>query len=293
MNSYILRGHAKDYSVRIFAADTKSLVEKTRTTHGSSPVATAALGRTLTAGSMMGTMMKGEKDKLTITLRGKGPIGNVVVVGNSKGIVKGYVSNPQIDLPLRPDGKLDVGGAIGTDGEIVVVKDLGMKEPYIGKYELVTGEVADDLTAYFAYSEQQPSAVALGVLIDTDCSVKAAGGFIVQIMPEANEDTISKLERNLNKIPSLSFMMGDGMTIEQIVEILMAEIPYEISDKIPVDFVCDCHRERIEQVLISLGKEELVRLRDEEDEKVEVVCHFCNEKYNFERHHLDEIIDSL
>lgn len=293
MNSYILRGHAKDYSVRIFAADTKSLVEKTRTTHGSSPVATAALGRTLTAGSMMGTMMKGEKDKLTITLRGKGPIGNVVVVGNSKGIVKGYVSNPQIDLPLRPDGKLDVGGAIGTDGEITVIKDLGMKEPYIGKYELVTGEVADDLTAYFAYSEQQPSAVALGVLIDTDCSVKAAGGFIVQIMPEANEDTISKLERNLNKIPSLSFMLGDGMTIEQIVEILMAEIPYEISDKIPVDFVCDCHRERIEQVLISLGKEELVRLRDEEDEKVEVVCHFCNEKYNFERHHLDEIIDSL
>lgn len=293
MNSYILRGHAKDYSVRIFAADTKSLVEKTRTTHGSSPVATAALGRTLTAGSMMGTMMKGEKDKLTITLRGKGPIGNVVVVGNSKGIVKGYVSNPQIDLPLRPDGKLDVGGAIGTEGEIVVVKDLGMKEPYIGKYELVTGEVADDLTAYFAYSEQQPSAVALGVLIDTDCSVKAAGGFIVQIMPEANEDTISKLERNLNKIPSLSFMLGDGMTIDQIVEILMAEIPYEISDKIPVDFVCDCHRERIEQVLISLGKEELVRLRDEEDEKVEVVCHFCNEKYNFERHHLDEIIDSL
>lgn len=293
MNSYILRGHAKDYSVRIFAADTKSLVEKTRTTHGSSPVATAALGRTLTAGSMMGTMMKGEKDKLTITLRGKGPIGNVVVVGNSKGIVKGYVSNPQIDIPLRPDGKLDVGGAIGTEGEIVVVKDLGMKEPYIGKYELVTGEVADDLTAYFAYSEQQPSAVALGVLIDTDCSVKAAGGFIVQIMPEANEDTISKLERNLNKIPSLSFMLGDGMTIDQIVEILMAEIPYEISDKIPVDFVCDCHRERIEQVLISLGKEELVRLRDEEDEKVEVVCHFCNEKYNFERHHLDEIIDSL
>lgn len=293
MNSYILRGHAKDYSVRIFAADTKSLVEKTRTTHGSSPVATAALGRALTAGSMMGVMMKGEQDKLTITLRGKGPIGNVVVVGNSKGIVKGYVSNPQIDLPLRADGKLDVGGAIGTDGEIVVVKDLGMKEPYVGKYELVTGEIAEDLAAYFAYSEQQPSAVALGVLIDTDCSVKAAGGFIIQIMPDSNEDTISKLERNLNKIPSLSFMLGDGMTIEQIVEILMAEIPYEISDKIPVDFVCDCHRERIEQVLISLGKEELMRLRDEEDEKVEVVCHFCNEKYNFERHHLDEIIDSL
>lgn len=293
MNSYILRGHAKDYSVRIFAADTKSLVEKTRTTHGSSPVATAALGRALTAGSMMGVMMKGEQDKLTITLRGKGPIGNVVVVGNSKGIVKGYVSNPQIDLPLRADGKLDVGGAVGTDGEIVVVKDLGMKEPYVGKYELVTGEIAEDLAAYFAYSEQQPSAVALGVLIDTDCSVKAAGGFIIQIMPDSNEDTISKLERNLNKIPSLSFMLGDGMTIEQIVEILMAEIPYEISDKIPVDFVCDCHRERIEQVLISLGKEELMRLRDEEDEKVEVVCHFCNEKYNFERHHLDEIIDSL
>ena len=293
MNSYILRGHAKDYSVRIFAADTKSLVEKTRTTHGSSPVATAALGRTLTAGSMMGTMMKAEKDKLTITFRGKGPIGNVVVVGNSKGIVKGYVSNPQIDLPLRADGKLDVGGAVGTDGEIVVVKDLGMKEPYVGKYELVTGEIAEDLAAYFAYSEQQPSAVALGVLIDKDCSVKAAGGFIIQIMPDSNEDTISKLERNLNKIPSLSFMLGDGMTIEQIVEILMAEIPYEISDKIPVDFVCDCHRERIEQVLISLGKEELMRLRDEEDEKVEVVCHFCNEKYNFERHHLDEIIDSL
>lgn len=293
MNSYILRGHAKDYSVRIFAADTKSLVEKTRTTHGSSPVATAALGRALTAGSMMGVMMKDEQDKLTITLRGKGPIGNVVVVGNSKGIVKGYVSNPQIDLPLRADGKLDVGGAVGTDGEIVVVKDLGMKEPYVGKYELVTGEIAEDLAAYFAYSEQQPSAVALGALIDTDCSVKAAGGFIIQIMPDSNEDTISKLERNLNKIPSLSFMLGDGMTIEQIVEILMAEIPYEISDKIPVDFVCDCHRERIEQVLISLGKEELMRLRDEEDEKVEVVCHFCNEKYNFERHHLDEIIDSL
>lgn len=290
--SYILRGTSKNNGIRIFAADTTKLVEDARKIHNTSPVASAALGRTLTASSIMGIMMKGDNDKLTLSINGKGPLGTVVCVTDSKGTVKGYVSNPSVELPLREDGKLNVGEAVGINGLITVIKDFGMKEPYTGQYPLTNGEIAEDLTAYYAYSEQQPSAIALGVLVDVDYTIKAAGGFIVQLMPEAEDKDIEILERNIAQIKSVSHLIDDGNTPEDLINIVLKDLEPLIYEKIPVKYKCDCSRDRIEKALISIGKNDLDTIINE-DKQAELLCHFCNTLYHFNEDQLIALRSSL
>lgn len=290
--SYILRGTSKNHGIRIFAADTTSMVEEARRLHNTSPVASAALGRALTASSIMGIMMKGDNDKLTLSINGKGPLGTIVCVADSKGTVKGYVSNPLVDIPSRADGKLDVGSAVGINGLVTIIKDMGMKEPYTGQYPLVNGEIAEDLTAYYAYSEQQPSAIALGVLVDVDYSIKAAGGFIVQLMPEAEEKDIDILEKNLSQITSVSHLIDDGKTPEDLINLVLKDLEPMIYEKIPVQYKCDCSRERIEKALISIGKKDLDEII-KEDKLAEISCHFCNTVYHFNEAELIDLRKSL
>lgn len=290
--SYILRGTSKNHGIRIFAADTTSMVEEARSLHNTSPVASAALGRALTASSIMGIMMKGDNDKLTLSINGKGPLGTIVCVADSKGTVKGYVSNPLVDIPNRADGKLDVGSAVGINGLVTIIKDMGMKEPYTGQYPLVNGEIAEDLTAYYAYSEQQPSAIALGVLVDVDYSIKAAGGFIVQLMPEAEEKDIDILEKNLSQITSVSHLIDDGKTPEDLINLVLKNLEPMIYEKIPVKYKCDCSRERIEKALISIGKKDLDEII-KEDKLAEISCHFCNTVYHFNEAELIDLRKSL
>ena len=290
--SYILRGTSKNHGIRIFAADTTSMVEEARRLHNTSPVASAALGRALTASSIMGIMMKGDNDKLTLSINGKGPLGTIVCVADSKGTVKGYVSNPLVVIPTRADGKLDVGSAVGINGLVTIIKDMGMKEPYTGQYPLVNGEIAEDLTAYYAYSEQQPSAIALGVLVDVDYSIKAAGGFIVQLMPEAEEKDIDILEKNLSQITSVSHLIDDGKTPEDLINLVLKDLEPMIYEKIPVSYKCDCSRERIEKALISIGKKDLDEII-KEDKLAEISCHFCNTVYHFNEAELIDLRKSL
>lgn len=290
--SYILRGTSKNHGIRIFAADTTCMVEEARRLHNTSPVASAALGRALTASSIMGIMMKGDNDKLTLSINGKGPLGTIVCVADSKGTVKGYVSNPLVDIPSRADGKLDVGSAVGINGLVTIIKDMGMKEPYTGQYPLVNGEIAEDLTAYYAYSEQQPSAIALGVLVDVDYSIKAAGGFIVQLMPEAEEKDIDILEKNLSQITSVSHLIDDGKTPEDLINLVLKDLEPMIYEKIPVSYKCDCSRERIEKALISIGKKDLDEII-KEDKLAEISCHFCNTVYHFNEAELIDLRKSL
>lgn len=292
MNSYIIRAAAADYSIRAFSACTTNMVEKARVLHNTTPVASAAMGRTLTAASMMGVMMKNDNDKLTVQIKGNGPIGSVVAVSNAKGMVKGYVDNPNVDVPLKYAGKLDVGAAVGNDGNLTVIKDLGLKKPYVGTYKLVNGEIAEDFTAYFAYSEQQPSAVALGVLVDTDYSIKAAGGFIIQLMPNATEESISNLENNLKDIPPISTLIDQGKTPKEILDLVLKGLNHEIIDRYEVGFECDCSKERLERALITIGKKDLTEIL-EEDKQAELVCHFCNQKYQFDEEDLKKMIDKL
>ena len=290
--SYILRGTSKNHGIRIFAADTTCMVEEARRLHNTSPVASAALGRALTASSIMGIMMKGDNDKLTLSINGKGPLGTIVCVADSKGTVKGYVSNPLVDIPSRADGKLDVGSAVGINGLVTIIKDMGMKEPYTGQYPLVNGEIAEDLTAYYAYSEQQPSAIALGVLVDVDYSIKAAGGFIVQLMPEAEEKDIDILEKNLSQITSVSHLIDDGKTPEDLINLVRKDLEPMVYEKIPVSYKCDCSRERIEKALISIGKKDLDEII-KEDKLAEISCHFCNTVYHFNEAELIDLRKSL
>lgn len=290
--SYILRGASSDASIRIFVADTTSMVEKAREFHNTSPVASAALGRTLTATSMMGLMMKGDDDKLTLSIKGDGPLGGIVCVSDSKGMVKGYVHNPLTEVPLRFDKKLDVGAAVGSTGLLTVIKDLGMKQPYTGQYQLVSGEIAEDITAYFAYSEQQPSAVSLGVLVDTDYTIKASGGFIVQLLPHASSESVDILEKNLETIPSITNMLTNNMDAEQIMNRVLDGLDPKVMEKIQVDYKCDCSRERLKEALQSIGKKEVSSII-EEDGKAELTCHFCNSVYLFSKTDLEEIRDSL
>ncbi len=290
--SYILRGTSKNFGIRIFAADTTSMVEEARRLHNTSAVASAALGRTLTAASIMGIMMKGDNDKLTLSINGKGPLGTIVCVTDSKGTVKGYVSNPNVEIPLKKNGKLDVGEAVGINGLITVIKDLGMKEPYTGQYPLTNGEIAEDLTAYYAYSEQQPSAIALGVLVDVDYTIKAAGGFIVQLMPEAEDKDIDILERNIAGIKSVSHLIDEGKTPEDLINIILKDLDPVIYENIPVKYKCDCSRDRIEEALISIGKIELDTIINE-DKQAEISCHFCNTVYQFNEEELISLRNSL
>ncbi|NLJ87956.1 MAG: Hsp33 family molecular chaperone HslO [Epulopiscium sp.] len=289
MKDYIIRATDKKKQIRAFAAVTTNLVEEGRKIHDTSPVVSAAMGRLMTAAGMMGYMLKGEKDIITLQIKGDGPLRGIVVTADNKGNVKGYPYNPSVDLPLNSIGKLDVKRAIGN-GYLTVIKDLGLKEPYIGQTKLVSGEIAEDLTFYFYNSEQIPSAVALGVLVDRDWSIKKAGGFIIQLMPETDEETISKLENNLKKISSITSLLEEGKLAEDILEMLLGEI--EILDKLPVNYNCNCTREKIRKALISIGLKDLKEML-EEDKGGEVKCFFCNSSYVFNEDDLKEIIQEL
>ena len=288
MNDYIIRAIAANDQIRAFAAVTTETVEEARKDHNTSPVATAALGRLLTAGAMMGTMMKGDKDILTLQIKAGGPLEGITVTADSKGRVKGYVGNPNVCIPANSKGKLDVAGAVGV-GFMNVIKDMGLKEPYVGQVALQTSEIAEDLTYYFATSEQVPSAVGLGVLMNKDNTVRQAGGFIVQLMPFAEESTIAKLEENVQKITSVTSLLEEGHTPESLLEKVLDGFDMEINEKIPTEFYCNCSRDRVEKALISIGRKELNEMI-QEGKPIEMNCHFCNHNYEFNVEELKEIL---
>lgn len=288
MEDYMVRATAADHQIRAFAATTGNLVECARAAHNTSPVATAALGRTLTAGVMMGSMMKSREDMLTIQVRGDGPLGGITVTADSLGNVKGYVHNPGVLLPPNAKGKLDVGGAVGK-GTLRVIKDMGMKEPYAGQTALQTGEIAEDLTYYFATSEQVPSSVGLGVLMERDNTVRQAGGFILQLMPFTQESVIKALEQKLSQVTSVTAMLDAGQTPEGILEELLGDLGLEINETMPVRFSCNCSHERVEKALISVGKKELQEMIGE-GEPVELNCHFCGKSYTFSVEELKNLL---
>jgi molecular chaperone Hsp33 len=293
MDDHIVRAVAGGGEVRCFAALTTQTVEEARRLHGTYPVASAALGRMLTAGAMMGCMLKGEKDRLTISIKGDGPLGGVVVTSGCDSYVKGYVFNPVVAIDTKPNGKLDVSGAIGR-GELSVIKDMGLKEPYNGRVDLVSGEIAEDLTWYFATSEQTPGSVGLGVLVEADRDyeknededaprhhhVRAAGGFIIQMMPGASEETIGVIERNLGQFSSVTTCLAMGETPEDILHRILDPLQLEITDRIPTGYRCDCSRERVLKALATLNKRELEDMA-KDGSSVEVGCQFCNKKYSF------------
>ncbi len=274
---YMIRATAAKGQVRAFAATTRDTVEFARASHNTSPVATAALGRLLTGSAMMGAMMKGEKDLLTIKIEGDGPIGGMTVTADSKGNVKGYAFHPEVMLPPNEKGKLDVGKALGV-GVLTVIKDMGMKEPYVGQTILVTGEIAEDLTYYFATSEQTPSSVALGVLMNRENTVRQASGFILQMMPGVSEEVVSGLEKRLSQIISVTALLDEGRTPEEILKYVLEDLDLEILDQMPVKFSCNCSKERIEKALVSVGRQELQQMIDE-GKTIEVNCHFCSRHY--------------
>lgn len=276
---YIIRAIAADDQIRAFAATTKNMVEYARSRHNTSPVATAALGRLLTAGSMMGSMMKGDKDLLTIIVKGQGALGGITVTADSHCRVKGYVDEPMVILPANDKGKLDVSGAIGP-GTLKVIKDIGMREPYVGEINLISGELAEDLTYYFAVSEQVPSSVGLGVLMNRDNTVAQAGGFILQLMPDTSDEVITALEKKIANIESVTTMLSNGMTPEDILTEVLGDFGVRIMDKMETSFSCNCSRERVEKALISVGKDELDKMI-EEGQPVELNCHFCNTNYEY------------
>ena len=288
MSDYIIRATAADNQIRAFAATTKELVEYARAVHNTSPVATAALGRLLTAGTMMGSMMKGEKDLLTLQIKCSGPIEGLTVTADSSANVKGYVYNPNVMLPPNSKGKLDVGRALDM-GVMSIIKDMGLKEPYVGQTHLVSGEIAEDLTYYFATSEQVPSSVALGVLMNKDNTVRQAGGFIIQLMPFTEERVISRLEEKLGEITGITSLLDADMTPEMILEHVLGEFGLEIMDKIPTKYECNCTKERVEKAIVSIGKKDIQEMIDD-NKPIEVNCHFCNTNYIFEVDELKEII---
>ena len=288
MGDYIVRATAANNQIRAFAATTKNTVETARASHNTSPVATAALGRLLTAGSMMGVMMKGEKDILTLQVKAGGPLNGITVTADSHGNVKGYVGNPNVILHANDKGKLDVAGAVGV-GFMNVIKDMGLKEPYVGQTVLQTSEIAEDLTYYFATSEQVPSSVGLGVLMEKDNTVRQAGGFIIQLMPFTEESVISKLEENLKKVTSVTALLEEGHTPESLLAVLLEGFDIEINEKIPTQFYCNCCKERVEKALISVGKKEIQDMI-REGKEIELNCHFCNKNYIFTVEELKDIL---
>ncbi|MGN0277454.1 MAG: Hsp33 family molecular chaperone HslO [Hominisplanchenecus sp.] len=288
MADYIVRATAADSQIRAFAATTREMVEYARAVHNTSPVASAALGRLLTAGAMMGAMMKGDQDILTLQIKAGGPLRGITVTADSKGNVKGFVGNPEVILPPNASGKLDVSGAVGV-GILNVIKDMGLKEPYVGQVALQTGEIADDLTYYFATSEQVPSSVGLGVLMNRDNTVKQAGGFIIQLMPFTDEKVIQALEEKLTKVTSVTSMLDAGMTPEDILMELLGEFGLEIAEKTDTRFACNCSRERVSKALISIGEKEIKEMIDE-GKPIEMNCHFCNTSYTFQVEELKQLL---
>lgn len=289
MTDYIVRATAADNQIRAFAIASRELVEKARQIHNTSPVATAALGRLLSAGAMMGAMMKGDDDLLTLQIRGDGPLGGITVTADSQARVKGYVHEPAVLIPANEKGKLDVSGAIGN-GMLQVIKDLGLKEPYVGQTELQTGEIAEDLTYYFATSEQIPSSVGLGVLLNKDNTVRQAGGFIIQLMPFTDDKVIDALEAKLANMTSVTALLDQGLTPEQLLEELLGDFGLTVNDTIPAEFYCNCSKERVEKAIISIGSKE-IREMIQEGKPIEVKCHFCNHAYTFNIEELKVILN--
>ena len=289
MSDYIVRATAANSQIRAFAAVTTDMVETARQNHNTSPVATAALGRLLTGGAMMGAMMKGEKDLLTLRIHAGGPLQGITVTADSHGNVKGYVGNPDVCIPANSKGKLDVAGAVGV-GFMDVIKDMGLKEPYVGQVALQTSEIAEDLTYYFATSEQVPSAVGLGVLMNKDNTVRQAGGFIIQLMPGASEAVISALEEKIKEIHSITTLLDVGNTPETILQYILGDLGLEINEKLPAKFTCNCNKSRIEKALISVGKKDIQEMIDD-GKPIEVNCHFCNKNYTFDVEELKEILE--
>ena len=287
-NDYIVRASAAGSQIRAFAVSSRNTVEEARLRHNTSPIATVALGRLMSAGAMMGAMMKGEKDLITISIKGDGPIGSLTVTADSKANVKGYVGNPGVMLPLNSKGMLDIEKALGI-GVFSVIKDVGLREPYVGDTILVTSDVTQDITYYFATSEQVPSSVGLNVIMSKDNTVKQAGGFIIQLLPDADEDVIETLEKKLKEIKSVTAMLENNYTPEMMLDELLGEFDHEITDRMPTRFFCNCSKDRMAKALISVGKREL-RSMVEDGEPIEVNCHFCGDSYTFE---IDELKDFI
>ena len=288
MSDILLRAIARDAGIQISAAVTTGLVERARQIHNTTPVATAALGRTLTATAIMGSQLKMYDGSVTVQVKGNGPLGAIVCVGDADGFVRGYLQNPSADLPLRPDGKLAVGAGVGR-GYLMVIKDIGLKDPVTGTVALVNGEIAEDLTRYFAESEQVPSACALGVLVDTDCTVKCAGGWLVQLMPGVKDTDIDRLEANLAKLEPMTTMLDKGMTLEQIVQAVLDGFAVDFLQTDEIGYRCACSREKVERALISMGRDELSKMAQEQ-ETSEVTCQFCDKIYTFTRAELEQLL---
>ena len=288
MSDTLLRAIARNAGIQISAAVTTGLVERARQIHSTTPVATAALGRTLTITAIMGSQLKVDDGSVTVQIKGNGPLGAIVCVGDADGYVRGYLQNPAADLPLRPDGKLAVGAGVGR-GYLMVIKDIGLKEPVTGTVALVDGEIAEDLTRYFAESEQIPSACALGVLVDTDCSVKCAGGWLVQLMPGVKDADIDRLEANLARLEPMTTMLDKGMRLEEIVQTVLDGLDVEFLQTDAIGYRCACSREKVERALISMGREELCKMA-EEQETSEVTCQFCDKVYHFTRAELQQLL---
>lgn len=289
MKDYLIRSMDKLGRLRMFAASTTGIVEEFRRLHESSPTATAAAGRAITAAAMMAATMKNEKDKMTLKISGGGPLGSIIVVSNNKGELKALVDNPGADAPSTPDKKLDVGRIVGNDGTVTVIMDLGLKEPYIGQTSLLTGEIAEDIANFYMVSEQFPTAVGLGVLVDKDISCKAAGGYMIQVLPFITDDEIAEIEESIRNAEPISTMVDKGMTPEEIMDTILPGFDMEITDKLELQYHCDCSVERIRNVLISLGDKEIQDIIEEDGES-EVVCHFCNTKYRFDKEELEKIL---
>lgn len=290
MKDKIIRGTAKNGMVRFIGGITTNLVNEGTSLHECTPVASAALGRMLTACSLMGVQLKSEKEAITLKIDGGGELRGVTVTGHSDGSVKGFIGNPNVDIPLKENGKLDVSGAVGTNGLLYVIKDMGLKDPYVGQVPIYTGEIAEDLAYYFTVSEQTPSAVSLGVLVDKDLSIKAAGGFIIQMMPDADELLADIITYRLQEMKPITTLIDEGMTIEQIIEEIFEDMEPKILDNIEPQYKCDCSKERIEKALISIGEEELRNIyNDGKDE--EIVCHFCNRKYKVTHDEIGELLE--
>lgn len=288
IKDYIITATAADYHIRAFACTTRNMCEESRRLHNTSPVMSAALGRTLTAAAMMSIMMKGDNDKLTIQIKSDGPSGGLTVCADSHGNVKGYTPVPDVILPAKSNGHLNVSGAIGN-GDLIVVKDLGLKEPYVGRIVLQTGEIAEDMTYYFAASEQTPSSVGLGVLMNMDNTVRCSGGFIIQLMPDASDEDISVIENNLKNLKSVTEMLDQGMTPENMIEEVLKGLDVRFNERYDTAYKCDCSEERVERALISLGEKEIVALINE-NKDAEIHCDFCEKDYIFGPERLKEIL---
>lgn len=289
--AHLVRSISDDGCVLVVAADTTDISEEARLIHKTSKVCTAALGRTLTAASFMGVMLKGKDSSVTLRFNGGGPAGSVIAVSDPDGNVRGYVMNPDVNLPLNSKGKLDVGGAVGTDGFLTVVKDIGMKEPFVGQIPLVSGEIAEDITSYYAISEQIPSVCALGVLVNPDLSVAVSGGFLIQLLPTADDTIIEKVEKGLNGLPSVTTMLAEGLTPEDICKKVLPEFNVDVLDSTECTYKCNCSRDRVEKAIISVGKEELKEMA--KDEVTEVKCHFCPNVYRFTSDDINNLINTL